>query len=73
VLGRWGVAEGAVQTFVVKPAEVLDDRELELLAVRQTRSEISSVLGEKPMAVDSGAQAPAAKVSIRRRPLKKWF
>jgi hypothetical protein len=31
-LGGWEVAEGAVQAVVVKPAEVLDDRQLELLA-----------------------------------------
>ena len=28
-LGGWDVAEGAVQAVVVKPAEVLDDRELQ--------------------------------------------
>jgi hypothetical protein len=42
-LDGWPVAEGFVQARRVEPANVFDDRELELGAVRQTRSAISSV------------------------------
>ena len=44
VLDRWDVAEALVQAGGVVPADVLDDCELELARVRQTRSVISSVL-----------------------------
>jgi hypothetical protein len=44
VLSRRDVVEAFVQARAVVPADVLDDGELELLFVRQTRSLISSVL-----------------------------
>jgi hypothetical protein len=41
---RWEIADGLVEPAGVEPADVLDDGELELARVRQTRSAISSVL-----------------------------
>ncbi len=45
-LGGRAVVEGGVQTGVVEPADVFDDGQLERVRVRQTRSQISSVLNE---------------------------
>jgi hypothetical protein len=45
-LGWWDVAEAFVQAGVVEPAEVFDDRELELRAGAPDGSAISSVLKE---------------------------
>ena len=42
-LRRRQIAERLVQAHVVEPADLLDDGELELGAVGQTRSAISSV------------------------------
>lgn len=43
-LGGWDVAERAVEAVLVESGDPFDDRELELGAVRQTRSAMSSVL-----------------------------
>ena len=44
MFGGRDVAEAGVQAGGVVPADVFDDGELELRAVRQTRSRINSVL-----------------------------
>ena len=67
VLGGRDASERGAQALVVEPGDVLDDGELELRAVRQTRSRINSVLklSKKLSAAALSKASPTVPIDAR--------